>query len=333
MLVVEFDPKFRNFDIVQSVGLSFDGPAGKAADPADGRPGVPLLIASSAGNRRIVVGSPAIHRLFWFNWDKKILDRMGDIELPSNPMDMTFSSDGETLAVLLDDGGTLAVFGGEPQQVAPEQSVTDVSRKIEVAQRLLAELGYPIGAVDGIAGEKTKQALSLFQRNFGLKRSGSIDEPTWSKVTYFQEFKAFFAKSGVKNVTFDKFLPRSNSERCNDAFEMPEKNLWNNAIELARVVDEFQRRWKGQVRISNAYMSEKYELCVRSGRPTDDEYMFKHFEFAALDFRTDTGSSEDWAEILRQMRHEDKFDGAIGVYRHSVHIELGSENKDYQRLK
>ncbi len=54
--------------------------------------------------------------------------------------------------------------------------------QIEGVQAPLNNLGFFCGAVDGIAGEKTKAALMAFQKKSGLPVSGKIDAPTLKKL-------------------------------------------------------------------------------------------------------------------------------------------------------
>lgn len=61
------------------------------------------------------------------------------------------------------------------QPAAPEKSqVNDDERMVSAAQRALAQLGYPIGPVDGVFGPATRQAVLAFQRDHGLAEDGRI---------------------------------------------------------------------------------------------------------------------------------------------------------------
>jgi hypothetical protein len=48
--------------------------------------------------------------------------------------------------------------------------------KIKEVQRLLADLGYPIGQADGIVCPKTRAAVKAFQRKEGLAGDGEVSE-------------------------------------------------------------------------------------------------------------------------------------------------------------
>jgi N-acetylmuramoyl-L-alanine amidase len=50
------------------------------------------------------------------------------------------------------------------------------------AQMRLANLGYSVGAIDGLLGPRTMGAIITFQRKFRLKRTGKLDTPTLAKL-------------------------------------------------------------------------------------------------------------------------------------------------------
>lgn len=58
----------------------------------------------------------------------------------------------------------------------------DPISEIEGVQARLNNLGFACGAVDGIAGEKTKAALMGFQHSVGLTVTGEVDDDTLDKL-------------------------------------------------------------------------------------------------------------------------------------------------------
>ncbi|MEO1087309.1 MAG: peptidoglycan-binding domain-containing protein, partial [Acidobacteriota bacterium] len=50
------------------------------------------------------------------------------------------------------------------------------------AQRVLAKQGYYSGAIDGVAGEKTRSGLREFQKDHELRVTGRIDRKTADKL-------------------------------------------------------------------------------------------------------------------------------------------------------
>ena len=58
----------------------------------------------------------------------------------------------------------------------------DRGRQIEEVQLKLVDSGFSPGAVDGVFGNGTKEALQRFQQHHGLLVTGTVDEKTWSKL-------------------------------------------------------------------------------------------------------------------------------------------------------
>ena len=54
--------------------------------------------------------------------------------------------------------------------------------QVKAAQQALKDKGHDPGAIDGVMGPKTKQALRDFQKKEGLKESGQLDSETMAKL-------------------------------------------------------------------------------------------------------------------------------------------------------
>ena len=63
-----------------------------------------------------------------------------------------------------------------PQASAPTQD------QIKQAQEGLKMEGFPPGAVDGVVGRRTREALRAYQAREGLPPTGVLDEPTLSRL-------------------------------------------------------------------------------------------------------------------------------------------------------
>ena len=73
----------------------------------------------------------------------------------------------------------LASEGGlMPKPVAATVDVTEVSGQ----QQVLKDLGYAVGAIDGIYGNKTKAAVIAFQKDTGLSPDGKVGPLTKAKL-------------------------------------------------------------------------------------------------------------------------------------------------------
>jgi len=83
---------------------------------------------------------------------------------------------GEASAVIEIDGRVIELKLGRLNPVdGRDNGVSGV-------QGRLNNLGYNAGVVDGIAGPKTRTALAIFQKDAGLKITGSVDDATKKKL-------------------------------------------------------------------------------------------------------------------------------------------------------
>lgn len=58
----------------------------------------------------------------------------------------------------------------------------DSGEEVRAVQTRLAELGYEIGAIDGVFGVSTKNAVFLFQADSGIPGTGIVDDTTYNKL-------------------------------------------------------------------------------------------------------------------------------------------------------
>lgn len=54
--------------------------------------------------------------------------------------------------------------------------------QVKTLQRLLKELGYSVGTIDGIFGSRTKNAVKKFQKAKGLTADGIVGKATWTAL-------------------------------------------------------------------------------------------------------------------------------------------------------
>lgn len=72
-----------------------------------------------------------------------------------------------------------------------------VGPDVKLAQSLLNKIGYPVGAVDGIYGTRTRQAVIAFQRNNGLEADGIVGPATWSVFEQFlRGYAIYYVRPG-----------------------------------------------------------------------------------------------------------------------------------------
>lgn len=73
----------------------------------------------------------------------------------------------------------------------PESKILAANHQVIELQNELKKRGYYLGALDGIYGEQTQQAVYNFQISAGLEGTGSVDDQTWQslQLNYSQEIE------------------------------------------------------------------------------------------------------------------------------------------------
>lgn len=66
-----------------------------------------------------------------------------------------------------------------------EDDVLRVDVSGEKVQTALANAGFYKGSIDGKLGAKTREAISLFQKDHGLKADGVIGQRTWTELKVY----------------------------------------------------------------------------------------------------------------------------------------------------
>ena len=80
-------------------------------------------------------------------------------------------------------GGTGAAgASGEMKASGKSAKAGGNKEQVKAAQQALKDKGHDPGAIDGVVGPKTKQALRDFQKKEGLKESGQLDTETIAKL-------------------------------------------------------------------------------------------------------------------------------------------------------
>lgn len=78
----------------------------------------------------------------------------------------------------------------------PKMAAHDLdSRQVSKMQEILKNKGFDAGPVDGIAGPRTKEALSSFQESEGLAVTGKPDKETLQALSPNAETQEFFGLS------------------------------------------------------------------------------------------------------------------------------------------
>lgn len=150
-------------------------------------------------------------------------------------------------------------------------------------QRALFKKGYNIGAIDGIFGNKTKQAIKQFQRDEGLNSNGEITKETYS---------ALFSEDPKKpQYFFPKYPPDALIQKNQNVFVVDkvvcESDLGASVYLYTGTVTDIKNK-KGSVELAKRYklryypdkegVNETVWYCVK---PESRSYCYKQVKFSA----------------------------------------------------
>jgi N-acetylmuramidase-like protein/peptidase M15-like protein len=143
-----------------------------------------------------------------------------------------------------------------------------------------------------------------------------------------QGFATFFATLGIKNFSAREFLFRGhdNSAPSSPAYGLnrfPPKELWPNIASVAKAADLFRNEIGAPVTLRSIYRTAAYNAAI-GGAPES-----RHIAFAALDLQVKNGSAPaEWLDLMRRIRAQGAFTGAIGLHSNALHIDARQANVD-----
>ena len=277
----------------------------------------PVRVASDRDLAYILVGAEGSASVTAFRRGKGSLESIQQIVLRSPLRDLTAvggpaPTDPEVFAFLSDDGRTLLasdiaslIFPAPGTSEASETvdgpgSGLSVQNRGNVArlQRLLADFGYQVGAIDGHFGRLTEAALRAFQFDRGLDVSGTPDEATIAALegasaetaTAYQAFldRRIEAVDGSQLLTLG-LSQEDPADPCYGLNDLPPHELWPNSVRFANLVRHLASESGLSVQVTSGYRSAVYDRCI----PEREGPELGHTAFQAFDVYVADAASAD----------------------------------------
>jgi hypothetical protein len=104
---------------------------------------------------------------------------------------------------------------------------------------------------------------------------------------------------------------------------LPPRSPWKNIIPALRAADAARAVLGGPIRILSAYRSPAYNTAIGGAKAS------RHLTFHALDLTPLNHTPTQLRTILRQIRAQQVFTGAIGTYPTFIHIDTRPANVDF----
>jgi Putative peptidoglycan binding domain len=177
LVLADYNAVFSTFDIIADDAFDDSIPFGNLS--TTGLPDSFVHVASDADQSAILVGSPASPVLNLYGRNGPTLQRLFAIKLSDMPQQVAIASDGGTALVLLRNG-KLALLSSDPFE-APISSGNDpiflgddATRQLQLE---LNRLGFSVGAIDGMAGPRTRDAVQEAVKRLNLDPKLTASEP------------------------------------------------------------------------------------------------------------------------------------------------------------
>ncbi len=177
LVLADFNAVFSTFDIIADDGL--DGNIASSSLSQSGLPDSFIHLASNADQSVILVGSPSSTTLDLYGRKGPTLQKLLPIRLSGLPQQVVISADGNTALALLQNGN-LALLSSEQFDAPINKGGDPVYLGDEDTRRLQLELnrlGFPVGAIDGMTGPRTRDAVQEAIRRFNLDPKLTANDP------------------------------------------------------------------------------------------------------------------------------------------------------------
>lgn len=283
-------------------------------DDVLGGKGAFFVAADISSNNTIVVGTQGSDRLAVFELiGGQGLKRIGSKKLPSPVRDAVvqrdqlgrsyfifLAQDGQSIAAVrdvfalpdLDDGATVLVPPTQNNQPLTAQAYQPGAEAIQL-QSLLARLGFSVGAIDGIPGKQTKAGVRAFQLARGIAPTAALTDETLDalnlemvRMSKASDYVSFLNErlpgfEAARMLTLGQANDVRES-RCFKLNESPPEELWENSVNVARIVQDAESILGESLVIISAYRNKQYNRCIKGS--SDSPHL--RFSAAAVWHRT-----------------------------------------------
>ena len=196
-------------------------------------------------------------------------------------------------------------------------------------QCLLAYLGYPVGAPDGITGSQTRQAVKLFQAAEGLKADGDPGQETQAALLAAVAAGRMYTPAKVENGETGTFWDeiryfRREEFRCQCGGKYCNGFPAEPVEETVRLADEIRRRAGVPLNVNSGVR------CKQHNSDVGGVWNSLHLTGQAIDLAPIGGniSVARLQEIADQVQAEKMPNrGGLGRYAWGVHIDNGKYSR------
>ena len=198
-------------------------------------------------------------------------------------------------------------------------------------QCLLAYLGYPVGAPDGITGSQTRQAVKLFQAAEGLKADGDPGQETQTALLaavaagrMYTPAKTENAETGtfwddIQYFTREEFRCQCGGKYCNGFPAEPVE-------ETVRMADEIRRRAGVPLKVNSGVRCKQHNADPNVGGVWNSLHLTgQAIDLAPIGGNISVARLQEIAEQVQAEKLPNR--GGLGRYDWGVHIDNGKYSR------
>ena len=196
-------------------------------------------------------------------------------------------------------------------------------------QCLLAYLGYPVGAPDGITGSQTRQAVKLFQAAEGLAADGDPGQETQAALLAAVSAGRMYTPTKTENAETGTFWGeircfRREEFRCQCGGKFCNGFPAEPVEETVRLADEIRRRAGVPLNVNSGVR------CTRHNADVGGVWNSLHLTGQAIDLAPIGGNIsvarlQEIAELVQAEKMPNR--GGLGRYDWGVHVDNGKYSR------
>lgn len=198
-------------------------------------------------------------------------------------------------------------------------------------QCLLAYLGYPVGAPDGITGSQTRQAVKLFQAAEGLKADGDPGQETQTVLLAAVAEGRKYTPTKTKNAETGTFWDdiqyfRRAEFRCQCGGKYCNGFPAEPVEETVRLADEIRRRAGVPLNVTSGVRCKQHNADPNVGGVWNSLHLTgQAIDLAPIGGNISVARLQEIAEQVQAERMPNR--GGLGRYDWGVHIDNGKYSR------
>jgi hypothetical protein len=218
------------------------------------------------------------------------------------------------LLALMFLGGIVLIGPSVYQSFLLQEERMEVRQQMDIIATLQESLRREASRATELDKHAARLAAQL--RNLQNELSRAMEQRrSENELKIEQDLREILLAADINRNVSDKLVRAVKTEGNRLGF--PDQSLLNNIVPAAKVLSEYVRRTGDDIEVQSVY------------RPSDP--ILEHNRLIAIDFVPSNRSNMEAADVLRAIRADGMFQGAIGMFGNNVHFDTRGQNIDLPR--